>query len=203
MSFTRLNYDSCAYVYDMNQSMKVGDYRLNAPLNKDNVFYPDPSIALSGYGGSVCEDNVIDVDSELMGLNVKATNCPSKKFKPSDKPFCKLINPKTGTAIVSEDTRMSNPPCTLRGTGWNRWEWLCSNPQDMALTPFETNINNRIVVKDNHRPCIPNPMDHSLLIPNDDGDTNGGKEVDQNWKRYEQANFPNVHWRCCGEIEKL
>ena len=24
----------------------------------------------------------------------------------------------------SEDTRLSNPPCNLRGTGWNRWEWL-------------------------------------------------------------------------------
>ena len=30
---------------------------------------------------------------------------------------------------TAEETRQSNPPCNLRGTGWNRWEWLCKNPQ--------------------------------------------------------------------------
>ena len=54
-----------------------------------------------------------------------------------------------------EDTRLMNPPCNLRGTGFNRWEWLCLNPQDRTEMPFDTNICNRIIVKDNHRPCIP------------------------------------------------
>jgi hypothetical protein len=198
MSFTRLPYDTCSYVYDMNQSMKVGDYNLNTPLQEDQFFYPNPSVPLNKYGASLCDKDVIDVDSELMGLNVKQTKCPSKKFKPSNKPFCNLVHMKENDEISSEETRLSNPPCTLRGTGWNRWEWLCENPQDKAIQPFETNINNRLVVKDNHRPCIPTPMNNTLALP---PENNSYPLPD--WKTYQDASFPIVHWRCCGEIEKL
>ena len=59
--------------------------------------------------------------------------------------------------MFQEDTRLSNPPCTLRGTGWNRWEWLCQDPQE-ELRPFDFNISNRIAAKDAHRPCIPIPI---------------------------------------------
>ena len=59
-----------------------------------------------------------------------------------------------------EDTRLSNPINNLRGTGWNRWEWLCLNPQERVLMPFDHAIN-RIVVKDNHRPCVPTPIDET------------------------------------------
>ena len=31
--------------------------------------------------------------------------------------------------------------------------------------PFDWNISNRIVVKDNHRPCIPNPIDPTPALP--------------------------------------
>ena len=64
-----------------------------------------------------------------------------------------------------ENTRLSNPPATLRGTGWNRWEWLCENPQKRSLVPFDYNINNRLVTKDNHRPLVPNPIDQSVFLP--------------------------------------
>ena len=72
--------------------------------------------------------------------------------------------------IGSEDTRLSNPACNLRGTGWNRWEWLCLDPQERVLMPFDYNINNRLVVKDNHRPCIPKPIDVTPSLPKGDGD---------------------------------
>ena len=48
--------------------------------------------------------------------------------------------------IPAEDTRLSNPSCNLRGTGWNRWEWLCLNPQEKVEVPFDYNISNRIIV---------------------------------------------------------
>ena len=58
----------------------------------------------------------------------------------------------------TEDTRLSNPACNLRGTGWNRWEWLCRNPQERVEIPFDFQIDSVIVAKDNHRPCVPNPL---------------------------------------------
>ena len=64
-----------------------------------------------------------------------------------------------------ENTRISNPSCNLRGTGWNRWEWLCENPQERVLMPFDTNISNRLVVKDNHRPVIPKLIDQNPILP--------------------------------------
>lgn len=202
MSFTRLSYDTCSYVYDLDESMKIGEYTLKTPVTNENVFYANPAIPLNKFGANLCESNIIDVDSELLGLNVKQTNCPSKKYKPSTKPYCNLLHTKENDMISPEDTRLSNPPCTLRGTGWNRWEWLCTDPQDRAITPFETNINNRIVVKDNHRPCIPKPLDNSLSLP-PPSDANNDQHPVHDWKTYEQSNFPIIHWRCCGEIEKL
>lgn len=60
-------------------------------------------------------------------------------------------------SLKEDDTRLSNPACNLRGTGINRWEWLCMNPQDRVEIPFDHNISNRLVVKDNHRPCVQYP----------------------------------------------
>lgn len=55
----------------------------------------------------------------------------------------------------TEDTRLSNPPSTLRGTGVNRFIPLCLNPQAKLFFPGEQHIPTRLVFRDNHRPCIP------------------------------------------------
>lgn len=98
--------------------------------------------------------------------------------------------------VPSEETRTSNPPCNLRGTGWNRWEWLCLDPQERIEIPFDYNIDNRIVVKDNHRPCVPTPVDPlpSLPIP---------KKLPCEITENTCGNFtqpPSVQWRSSHEI---
>ena len=62
-----------------------------------------------------------------------------------------------------EDSRLSNPPCTLRGTGWNRFQPLCLDPQDQVLFPGDYQVPTRLVVKDNHRPCVPTPAVNNML----------------------------------------
>ena len=139
--------------------------------------------------------SLVDVESDLKGQTRKISKVPSKNFMPSCKNFdcvsgqpcgsgvtneckAKYNNAKKGAKggdknlmhwkdcfFPSESTRLSNPPCTLRSTGWNRWEWLCQDPQDKCLIPFDHNINNRLIVKDNHRPCIPTPIDQTLVLP--------------------------------------
>ena len=54
----------------------------------------------------------------------------------------------------TEDTRLSNPPSTLKGTGINRFNPLCFNPQEKIFFPGEYHVPSRMVFKDNHRPCI-------------------------------------------------
>lgn len=55
----------------------------------------------------------------------------------------------------TEETRLSNPPSTLRGTGVNRFQPLCFDPQDKIFFPGEYHTSTRLVFRDNHRPCIP------------------------------------------------
>jgi hypothetical protein len=175
MSLTRLNYDACTYDHNLKQSTSTSDYMIGAPrVDCVACFQKDPKLRFGSgyaggsggkYGGSVCDnDKLIDVSSELLNISRKASNCPNDKYKPY-KNVCNAVNIIDCKAINSEDSRFSNPPCTLKGTGWNRWEWLCKNPQDKALMTFDYNISNRIIVKDNHRPCIPNLINQSDALP--------------------------------------
>jgi len=204
MSFNRLNYDACTYVHNLKQSIGSADYQLGAPMpHCQPCFANDPTLRASkGYAVALCKNKpLIDVDSELQGITRAATNCPTQKFVPA-KPYCDLTPVQDcREALPAEDTRLSNPTCTLRGTGWNRWEWLCQNPQAKVLLPFDYNIDNRLIVKDNHRPCLPEPLDQSLALPpsvmSDDvvkynaGDC--GKLAN---------NVPSVHWQSCTNISK-
>lgn len=56
-----------------------------------------------------------------------------------------------------EDTRLSNPAANLREATVDRFDPLLENPQRRVLFPTDFNISNRLIVKDNHRPCIPRP----------------------------------------------
>lgn len=172
MSYSRLNYDRCTYTQNLKQSVGPADYVLGTPRVECRAcFSTDPAVRMSSVpristGVSTCDqDALIDVDSELKLITRKASNCPSDKYLPKEKAMCKLNNFPDCQALPREDTRLSNPTCTLRSTGWNRWEWLCKNPQDNALVPFDYNISNRIVVKDNHRPCIQEPINQAAALP--------------------------------------
>jgi hypothetical protein len=147
-------------------------------------------------GVSRCKDfHIIDVDSELKNIVRPATNCPTGKFM--GEKFCDLNHfPDCKRRSPTEDTRISNPPCTLRGTGWNRWEWLCRNPQENALVPFEYNINYRLVAKDNHRPCVPKPIDDDKVLPPKE---NYDTQIFYEPHKTPVADFPTgVTWRNCG-----
>ena len=226
MSFNRLNYDTKAYQQIINESIGPGVYQINKPKVSCEQCYPsNPSIRLQGQGVSVDKnDFMIDIDSELMGITRRASNVPSKKYVPccqdtecsSGHPCgqgvaagCKNVNRGSRPSdknlhhwkecfVPQENCRLSNPPCTLRGTGWNRWEWLCQYPQDRVEIPFDWNISNRILFKDNHRPCIPTPIDPTSALPK------GGKLNCQkiNSTCSVPTEEPSVHWQNCGNLKK-
>ena len=212
MSFNRLSYDTCTYSHNLKQSIGVGEYMLGVPKSHcGDCFYADPKVR-AGMGSAVakCADRpLVDVDSEMLGLTRRASDCPADQYIPGTGGYdCKLGALKEcadGSPIHSEDTRISNPPCTLRGTGWNRWEWLpgCKNPQDDALARFDFNIQNRIVVKDNHRPCLPKPIDQTLALP--PFCANDTAKTQESWTAptTEKANnLPMTHWRTCSQIKQ-
>ena len=190
MSLSSLNNDSCSYEEKLRQTTGPGMYSLATPYNdygkpcKTDI-PADPYVRYQKFGPNACAPGkAIDDSSELEGLNYKTTKCSNDQYMPgkySVTGVCAASGKSNPRACLppTEDTRLSNPPCTLHSTGWNRWEWLCWNPQDRALIPFEWNTSYRIVAKDNFTPCFETPLDQSSFYPNakdpdNQGDDTGG-----------------------------
>ena len=164
MSFNRLNYDRDAYSQDLRESVGSGLYALNTPISDCQSCFPPDNENSKGMNSSVCANRtLVDVSTELRGQT--RPNSKVDKYMP-EPDFCASTRLRDCRSdIHTEDTRLSNPPITLRGTGWNRFEWLCRDPQKNALVPFDFNVQNRIVAKDNHRPYIQQPIDQSAAMP--------------------------------------
>jgi hypothetical protein len=64
-------------------------------------------------------------------------------------------------------TRLTQSNLDGKGMAINRFEELPADPQDWnkVSAPFVSNTNSRLLSKDNHRPCLPMPMDTSGLEP--------------------------------------
>jgi hypothetical protein len=173
MSFNNLKYDTCSYKQVLSESIGACEYQLGTPfISCEDCFSNDPQLILQKNGVSVAK-NVpqVDIDSDLMNITRKLTSCSSKEFIPKFNAKGEIDNTietkHFGNCNIPtrENTRLSNPASTLRGSGWNRWEWLCENPQKRSIVPFDLNINDRLVVKDNHRPLVPKPIDQSVFLP--------------------------------------
>lgn len=177
MSFASLGYDSCSYEEKLRRSVGPGMYMLSAPNNDvqscGQDIPADPYLRYQHWGAGTCAPgSAVDDGSELLGLRYKTTTskCSADSYIPGKYPakgICNAPGKSDPRACMAptEDTRLSNPPCTLKETGINRWEWLCYDPQEKAIIPFEWNTSYRIVAKDNHVPCIERPLDQSGFVP--------------------------------------
>ena len=175
MSLNSLTNDSCSYQEKLRRSVGPGMYMLNTPASDiyecSQDIPADPSLRFQSFGPNTCvPGKAIDDSSELEGLSYKNSKCSANYYVPgkySSKGLCGVPGKANARACMApqESTRISNPPCTLHGTGWNRWEWLCYNPQDKAIIPFEWTVNANMLMRDNHVPCLEKPMDETELLP--------------------------------------
>lgn len=188
-SLESLKYDQGAYAEDLRQSTAPLAYRLDpAAVNQCNPCRPPEAGYLGKVGVSLTHQRpLIDVESSLFLLDYQNSKDPNQQYKPTC-PKCGNCNegyPCGGGVnsgcencqeqlyhlpmceLGTEYTRISNPICTARGIGWNRFQPLCLDPQDENrwLHPSEVGINYRNVVKDNHVPCVPRPIDPTPLLP--------------------------------------
>ena len=170
MSFEGLSYDNCSYEQKLRESIGPGSYMLATPANDctncSKTIPDDPFIRYQTFGPGLCPPgSTIDTNSDLLNINRKASKCAADQYNPATNQPSTVCKPnvigdnKYDCRLGTEPTRYSNPTCTLKEIGINRWEWLCYNPQDRALIPFEWNTSYRTVVKDNFTPCIPEPID--------------------------------------------
>lgn len=176
-AFNRLGYDVQAYQHAVRQSSRPGEYVLDVPgQHCDACLQTDPAVQVGTTGGAACPSrSLVDVDSELIGITRRLTRDPNAQYLPDGKPQPACPGPagagqaprpyKPCARATAEDTRLSNPGATLRCTGWNRWEWLCEDPQARALVPFDHLVNYRLVARDNHRPHVAAPLDQTAALP--------------------------------------
>lgn len=231
MSYTKLAYDEGAYNREIEQSMKVGHYMLGQPYVSCEPCYPtSPFVRIQSQGGSIVRDTpLIDIDSELMNLTRKSSKDPMKLYHPEcNGSVCTHTGLPCGEGVVgqcsgmkvgqratdanlmhfrdcnqtTEPSRLMNPPCTLRGTGINRWEWLCKDPQDNVIPEFRMNVDTRLMTKDNHRPCVPTPVEQKVGLPR--GDV---KLPDERVKHFQHVTavptYPiSVGWQTSDNIRK-
>ncbi len=190
MACASSKYDVCSYKYQLAQEIGPGMYQLMRPDNQSVPILPkDPRYIAQSSGVSVSKNTaLIDIDSELIGLSRNLTRCPDRQYMPNNnasfncgaqtgkvrngcQPFEKVCVDNTeilkfaDNGLWSEDTKLSNPPSTLRGTGWSRFEWLPADPQERVLHEFDYEINTKLLSKDNHRPCLPKPIDQYNVYP--------------------------------------
>jgi len=180
-AMNRLSYDDATYRQSVKQSVTPGQYVLSpfSATHCDRCMPLDPGMGEVGAGSAPSCRSVseVDVESDLRNIIRPATRAPGGQYRGGGGPatVCGGVPVSQATQALSEraacrmipsiDTRLSTPPCTLRGTGWSRFEWLCVDPQTTALLPFDSLINTGIVMKDNHRPHLSTPIDPTLALP--------------------------------------
>ena len=167
-AWNRRMYDGCKTTDDLRVSTGPGRYALDEPPQYCNAcFAPEPTTRVQRWGASLNSQYIkTDVESDLLNLN-----------RPTTKTICDQYNPMTNTVnaaapVKTKDcefpqtfSRLVDPPCTLRSSGWNRWEWLCQNPQEGVMVPFDNLVTTRLAAKDSFRPCIPKPMSVAGALP--------------------------------------
>lgn len=167
-NWTRNRTDNCHITDDSRITTGPGRYTLEAPNTYCNAtFAPEPTTRVQKWGSAqVTSYGKTDVESDLFNLNRGTSKEVCGLYDPKDN----LMNaaPKKNIKEASFPqtyARLNDPPCTLRGSGWNRWEWLCQNPQENVMMPFDWYIPGRILHKDAHRPCIPTPLSPAPALP--------------------------------------
>lgn len=176
MTSTSLGSDGCSYKEQLRRSVGPGMYMLGTPNNDvlpcSQEVPADPYMRFQHWGAGTCAPgSAVDDSSELLGLRYLNSKCSADAYAPgkySTKGICNVPGNTDPRVCMppTEDTRLSNPPCTLKSTGINRWEWLCYDPQDKAIIPFEWNTSYRIIAKDNHVPCLATPLNQDAVHPN-------------------------------------
>lgn len=167
-SWTRRQNDACKTNDDMRVSTGPGRYQMDAPPQYCNAcFVPEPTTHQQYWGASQNTQFIkTDVESDLFNINRPTTKTIRNQYNPENDKMKKagFTRPQE-CSFPKTHSRLIDPPCTLRSSGWNRWEWLCENPQEGVMMPFDNLITTRLQQKDQFRPCIPTPIDSSRVLP--------------------------------------
>ena len=147
--FTRFHDDEFRIKKQLDESTFMGRYQLDRPGNGTQMpFFDDPQIRLQ-YWGANLSTNTIHLENDLLGLSRK-----------SNRDLVDINNHQTHAAQTTqitysrvdpfiEESRASHPAWTYKNQDHTRWETPWLNPLNGVEIPFHTNLQTRILEKDN------------------------------------------------------
>jgi hypothetical protein len=152
-ALTRPRFDDFHQVDDMRITSYAQRYYLNPPEANCPVSFPVEAttrIQMSGASWPAGQWRT-DVETDLKGINRFGSRVAD--FKALYNPSTNKLNQIPLESAPDENVpllfqRLVNPPCTLRATGWNRWEALPHQPQLAFETPFDHFIPARTLDKE-------------------------------------------------------
>jgi len=152
-STTRNRYDEFHQVDDNRISTYAGRYALNAPAARCPTTFPaNATIRLQMSGASWPEAQWrTDVETDLRGVGRFSSRikCDDVLYNPATNAMNKVPLENAPDEIVPLTfARLVDPPCTLRATGWNRFDPLFHNPQETFETPFDFFVPSRLTDKE-------------------------------------------------------
>ena len=167
--------------FHMLDDMRITSYALryytNPPeANCPSMFPVEPTTRIQKNNGDSWKQGQwrTDVETDLKGINRfgSRVRCDSELYNPDTNRMNNTPqeNPQDGSFPLKFN-RLDNAPCTLRATGWNRWQPLFHDPQKTFEQPFDYFIPSRDLDKQRcasipryakpNAPQVPpyNPMD--------------------------------------------
>jgi len=166
-SMTRYRHDVGKMVENNEISTGPGRWALGVPNAYGNAAFVAAATTINQKWGASHDmtSTKTDVESDLKNLG-----------RPTVRTTCGQYHPEQGAAVAARLTAMPetdfpqtathlvDPPCTLRGTGVNRWQWLCENPQEKVMVPFEYLIDSRHAAKDAVYNAMDKPLENSKAV---------------------------------------
>jgi hypothetical protein len=154
-NLTRPKNDPFHQVDDMRITSYAVRYYLNPPsANCPTTFPVNATTRIQKSGDSWVKGQwKTDVESDLKGINRLGTKirCDAVQYNPETNPMNnRPVESAQDENVPLTFARLVDPPCTLRTTGWNRWQPLFHNPQETFETPFDFFIPSRDIDKEKY-----------------------------------------------------
>lgn len=157
MAFTRFHDDPARIKKQLQESTDAGRWHINVPGNGTHPgFSEDPQCRLQKWGANL-RTNVVDVQSDLMGLtrNLNRDTIDKNIHYATSTHSTKIEYPNHKS--YTDESRSTHPAWMYRDLEQSRKYPLFLDPLENCLVPFERNLNTRLLERDNFKPDIPNP----------------------------------------------
>lgn len=152
-ALTRPKFDDFHQEDDNRISTYALRYMLAPPAARCPTTFPaNPTVRLQKSGDAwVSGQWRTDVESDLRGVGRLGTRvrCDGALYNPVTNSMNRAgVSNAPDEVVPLTFARLVDPPCTLRATGWNRWQPLFHNPQETFETPFDFFIPSRLQDKE-------------------------------------------------------